>query len=74
MLACLFKFKAGNKNGNFYLFLPVFQFSFRVDFSAITESAITKIQVKTNSQGREQMHSILEPHAKSLRQKNTGTL
>ena len=34
------------------------------------KSAITKIQGKTNSQGREQMHSILEPLAKSLRQKN----
>ena len=34
------------------------------------KSAITKIQEKTNSQGREQMHSILEPLAKSLRQKN----
>ena len=34
------------------------------------KSAITKIQGKTNSQGREQMHSILEPLPKSLRQKN----
>ena len=32
VLACLFKFKTGNKNGNIYLFLPVFQFCFRVDF------------------------------------------